>query len=74
MKYQKKWELLLELRVLTKTKNEITHDLQNLQKIWDLIKETAMNSMAPSLIHHESEIIKRTLRDMYDDEHKEYCS
>jgi len=51
-----------------KTKNEITHDLQNLLKIWDSIKETAMNSMAPSLIHHESEIIKRTLRDMYDEE------
>jgi len=53
-----------------KTKNEITHDLQNLLKIWDLIKETAMNSMAPSLIHHESEIIKRTLRDMYDENTK----
>ena len=53
-----------------KTKNEITHDLQNLLKIWDLIKETAMNSMAPSLIHHESEIIKRTLRDMYDEDTK----
>ena len=53
-----------------KTKNEITHDLQNLLKIWDLIKETAMNSMAPSLIHHESEIIKRTLRDMYDEQTK----
>jgi len=53
-----------------KTKNEITHDLQNLIKIWDSIKETAMNSMAPSLIHHESEIIKRTLRDMFDDDTK----
>ena len=53
-----------------KTKNEITHDLQNLLKIWDLVKETAMNSMAPSLIHHESEIIKRTLRDMYDEDTK----
>ena len=53
-----------------KTKNEISHDLQNLLKIWNSIKETAMNSMAPSLIHHESEIIKRTLRDMYDDDTK----
>ena len=53
-----------------KTKNEITHDLQNLLKIWDSIKETAMNSMAPSLIHHESEIIKRTLRDMFDEDTK----
>jgi len=53
-----------------KTKNEIAHDLQNLLKIWDSIKETAINSMAPSLIHHESEIIKRTLRDMYDENTK----
>ena len=53
-----------------KTKNELAHDLENLLKIWDSIKETAMNSMAPSLIHHESEIIKRTLRDMYDEQTK----
>ena len=53
-----------------KTKNEINHDLQNLLKIWNSIKETAMNSMAPSLIHHESEIIKRTLRDMCDEDTK----
>ena len=36
----------------------------------ELIKENAMNSIAPKLIHHESEIIKRTLRDMYDDKTK----
>ena len=29
-----------------------------------------MNSMAPALIHQESDIIKRTLRDIYDDETK----
>ena len=50
-----------------KTKNEISHDLENLIKTWDNIKENAMNSIAPSLIHQESEIIKRTLRDMYDE-------
>ena len=53
-----------------KTKNEINYDLQNLLKIWDLIKENAMNSLAPSIIHHESDIIKRTLRDMYDEDTK----
>ena len=51
-----------------KTKNEIDHDLQNLINVWNSIKETAMNSIAPTLIHQESEIIKRTLRDMYDEE------
>ena len=53
-----------------KTKNEINHDLQNLLKIWNSIKETAINSMAPALVHHESEIIKRTLRDMCDEDTK----
>ena len=53
-----------------KTKNEIEKDLENLIKIWETIKENAMNSIAPSLIHKESEIIKRTLRDMYDEDTK----
>ena len=51
-----------------KTKNEIDHDLQALIKTWNEIKETALNSIAPSLIHQESDIIKRTLRDMYDED------
>jgi len=53
-----------------KTKNEIDHDLQNLISVWNSIKETAINSIAPTLIHQESEIIKRTLRDMYDEDTK----
>ena len=51
-----------------KTKNEIDGDLKNLITIWDSIKSNAMNSMAPSLIHQESDIIKRSIRDMYDDD------
>ncbi len=51
-----------------KTKNEIESDLKNLLKIWESIKEKAINSSAPSLVHQESDIIKRTIRDTYDDE------
>ena len=51
-----------------KTKNEIENDLENLIKVWNSIKESAMNSIAPSIIHQESDVIKRSLRDMYDDE------
>ena len=51
-----------------KTKNDIDRDLQTLIKTWNGIKETALNSIAPSLIHQESDIIKRTLRDMYDED------
>jgi len=53
-----------------KTKNEIDYDLQNLISIWNSIKDTAINSIAPSLIHQESEIIKRTIRDMFDEDTK----
>ncbi len=53
-----------------KTKNEITNDLTTLINTWGQIKENAINSIAPSLIHQESEIIKRTLRDMFDDNTK----
>ncbi len=51
-----------------KTKNEIEGDLKNLITVWDSIKENALNSIAPSLIHQESDIIKRSIRDMYDEE------
>jgi len=53
---------------LNKTKNEIENDLNNLIAVWNAIKKNAMNSLAPSLIHQESDVIKRSLRDMYDDE------
>ena len=51
-----------------KTKNEINNDLKNLINSWNKIKDNALNSIAPSLIHQESDIIKRSLRDMFDDE------
>ncbi|MBD1166940.1 Rne/Rng family ribonuclease [Pelagibacterales bacterium SAG-MED09] len=53
-----------------KTKNEINQDLDTLKKSWNQIKDNAINSIAPALIHQESEIIKRTLRDMYDENTK----
>ncbi len=51
-----------------KTKNEIDNDLKNLITVWNSIKENAMNSIAPTLIHQESDIIKRSIRDMYDED------
>ena len=51
-----------------KTKNDIEYDLSSLIDNWNKIKESAMNSIAPALIHQESDIIKRTLRDIYDDD------
>ncbi len=62
--------LIIRTAGSNKTKNEIDYDLQTLIKTWDGIKESALNSIAPNLIHQESEIIKRTLRDMFDEDTK----
>ena len=68
IKIPKEMGIIVRTAGSNKTKNEIEYDLQNLIKVWNSIKETALNSLAPSLIHQESDIIKRTLRDMFDDE------
>ena len=70
IKIPKEMGLIVRTAGSNKTKNEISYDLDNLLKVWDSIKENAMNAIAPSLIHHEDDIIKRTLRDIYDDETK----
>ncbi len=66
----KQMGLIVRTAGSNKTKNEINNDLISLISTWGQIKDNAINSIAPSLIHQESEIIKRTIRDMYDDETK----
>jgi len=51
-----------------KTKNEIKKDFQNTLKTWDQIQNKALDSNAPSLIYEEGDIIKRALRDIYDND------
>ena len=66
----KEMGLIVRTAGSNKTKNEINLDLDTLKNTWNQIKDNALNSIAPSLIHQESEIIKRTLRDMYDENTK----
>ena len=53
-----------------KSKNEIDNDLQATIKIWEEIKNKTVNSTAPILINEEGDVIKRALRDMYDNDTK----
>ena len=68
IKIPKEMGIIVRTAGSNKSKNEIDRDLQSLIKVWESIKETAMNSIAPSIIHKESEIIKRTIRDIYDED------
>ena len=64
----KEMGIIVRTAGLNKTRNEINNDLKNLISVWNSIKENALNSIAPALIHQESDIIKRSIRDMYDEE------
>ena len=64
----KEMGIIVRTAGLNKTKNEINNDLKSLVVNWEKIKDNALNSIAPALIHKESDIIKRSLRDMFDDE------
>ena len=66
----KEMGLIVRTAGSNKTKNEINHDLSTLINTWNQIKDNAINSIAPSLIHQESDIIKRTIRDMFDENTK----
>ena len=51
-----------------KTKNEVEKDFKNTLKTWDQIKNKALDSNAPSLIYEEGDVVKRALRDIYDND------
>ena len=53
-----------------KTRGEIEKDFQNTLKTWNEIGEKFLESNAPSLIYEEGDIIKRAVRDIYDNQTK----
>ena len=53
---------------LSRTKTEIKRDFDYLARLWDGIRETTLGSSAPALIHSDSDLIKRAIRDIYNKE------
>jgi ribonuclease E len=50
-----------------RNKSEILQDYDYLIKLWNSIREKTLSSNAPAFIHAEDDIIKRVIRDLYDD-------
>jgi len=48
-----------------RTKAEIKRDYEYLIRLWEQIRQTTLESIAPSLIHEEGNLIKRSIRDIY---------
>jgi ribonuclease E len=51
---------------LQRTKVEIKRDFDYLARLWDGIREKTLGSSAPALIHEDSDLIKRAIRDIYN--------
>jgi ribonuclease E len=51
---------------LSRTKTEIKRDFDYLARLWDEIRERTLKSSAPAVIHSDSDLIKRAIRDIYN--------
>lgn len=51
-----------------RTKAEIKRDYEYLQRLWEQIRELTLKSVAPAKIYEEGDLIKRSIRDLYNRE------
>ena len=49
-----------------RTKTEIKRDYEYLQRLWEQIRELTLKSIAPNKIYEEGDLIKRSIRDLYN--------
>ena len=63
--------LIVRTAGLSRTKTEIKRDFDYLARLWDEIRENTLASAAPALIHSDSDLIKRAIRDIYNREIEE---
>ena len=60
--------LIIRTAGASRTKTEIKRDADYLLRLWTNIRELTLNSVAPSLIYEEGNLVKRVIRDLYDKE------
>jgi ribonuclease E len=58
--------VILRTAGLERSNIDIKRDYEYLSRLWDSIREITMRSTAPALIYEEGDLIKRSLRDIYD--------
>ena len=63
--------LIVRTAGLSRTKPEIKRDFDYLARLWDEIREKTLQASAPELIHNDSDLIKRAIRDIYNREIEE---
>jgi ribonuclease E len=57
--------LIIRTAGASRTKQEIKRDYEYLMRLWESVREMAIESTAPSLVYEEGNLIKRSIRDQY---------
>jgi ribonuclease E len=60
--------LIIRTAGAKRTKAEIKRDYEYLQRLWEQIRELTLKSIAPAKIYEEGDLIKRSIRDLYNRE------
>ncbi len=58
--------LIIRTAGAKRTKTEIKRDYEYLQRMWEQIRELTLKSIAPAKIYEEGNLIKRSIRDLYN--------
>ncbi|MDX2288085.1 MAG: Rne/Rng family ribonuclease [Hyphomicrobiaceae bacterium] len=58
--------LIIRTAGAARTKQEIRRDFEYLLRLWESVRELTLRSTAPSLVYEEGDLIKRSIRDLYN--------
>ncbi|PZU84170.1 MAG: ribonuclease E/G, partial [Chelatococcus sp.] len=58
--------LILRTAGASRTKVEIKRDYEYLMRMWESVRELTLASVAPELVYEEGNLVKRSIRDLYN--------
>ncbi len=58
--------LIIRTAGASRTKQEIKRDFEYLLRLWESVRDLTLESTAPSLVYEEGDLIKRSIRDLYN--------
>ncbi len=58
--------LIIRTAGAARTKQEIKRDFEYLLRLWESVRDLTLESTAPSLVYEEGNLIKRSIRDLYN--------
>lgn len=58
--------LILRTAGASRTKVEIRRDYEYLMRMWESVRELTLASVAPALVYEEGNLVKRSIRDLYN--------